>query len=68
MHKKFTVTITDDTEEWNAILKVSQVISDGLVSNNNTQYCYVTVFSNGIHVYADRTKSGIHTFRVCTKK
>lgn len=58
----------DDTEAWDAMLKVSQVISSGLVSNNDTQYCYVTVFESGINVYADKTKSGTHTFKVWTKK
>jgi len=36
---------------------VEKVIADGRISNNNTQYCYVTSWlSYGITVYADKNK------------
>ena len=43
---------------------VKAVIQDGLVSENNTAYCFITKWANGISVYADKTKAGTHVFNV----
>lgn len=34
------------------------VISNGKLSNNNTEYCYVTTFKNNDSVWFRKTKSG----------
>ena len=51
-----------------AVARVHRVIEDGLVSNGDTQYCYITHYQDGIGVYADRTKSGTHTFTITNRK
>jgi hypothetical protein len=47
-----------------AVYLVGEVIKQGKVSNANSQYCYVSVFSDGHKVYADKTKSETFTFKV----
>jgi hypothetical protein len=47
-----------------ALLYALKVVNGGLVSNGNKQYCYLTTFESGTRVYADKTKSGTHKFRV----
>lgn len=47
-----------------AMFYVAKVISQGLISKGGTQYCYCSLFANGVAVYADRLNSGTHTFRI----
>lgn len=47
-----------------ALTYALKVINNGKISNNNTQYCHITKFESGYFVYADKTKSETHTFRV----
>lgn len=35
---------------------VKKVIRQGRISKNNTQYCYVTTWRDGIIVYTDKNK------------
>jgi hypothetical protein len=53
----------DDAE---AVRRVAIVMKDGLISNgtNGEQYCFASKFSDGVTVYANKTKSGTHSFRV----
>jgi hypothetical protein len=49
-----------------AVWRVAVVVKDGLISNgaNGEQYCFAATFSDGTTVYANKTKSGTHSFRV----
>jgi hypothetical protein len=60
---KITITSEGITDK-EALHYVLSVVDDGFVSNDNTQYCFMTSFTDGAKVYADKTKSGTHTFRV----
>ena len=42
--------------DYEAVLKVSQVISKGRVSKSETQYCYATLFEDGVIVFAELNK------------
>lgn len=53
--------------ELEAVTLVKTVMNSGLVSKNYTQYCYITTFTAGAKVYADKTKAGNFTFRVLNK-
>jgi hypothetical protein len=53
----------DDVSDFDALLHVQAVISDGRISGNGTCYCYVTKFSDGFYVYADKKKADIFTAR-----
>ena len=62
---KIIITIDDSKiSDEDGIKYISEVIKGGLVSNENTQYCYVTTFISGVRVYAEKTKRGTFTFRV----
>ncbi len=39
-----------------AILLVARVISEGRISNNNTEYCYASTFAGGISVVTSKNK------------
>jgi hypothetical protein len=41
---------SEKADNQTALERVSKVISGGRVSNNNKQYCYLTVFGDGICV------------------
>jgi hypothetical protein len=58
------IVTTDGVTDQEALYYALKVVNDGFVSNDNTQYCFLTTFKNGARVYADKTKSGTHTFRV----
>lgn len=45
--------------DYEALLHVQAVIRDGRVSDNGKSYCFVTRFSDGIVVYADKKKADI---------
>lgn len=47
-----------------ALDRVESVILHGRVSKNDSCYAYITTFSDGTVVYADRTPKGTDTFRV----
>ena len=47
-----------------AISYTEAVIHNGKISNNNTQYCYATVFKDNVVVYAYVTKTGNYAFTV----
>jgi len=51
-------------DDSSALTYVLKVILQGKISNEGTQYCYITQFESGHKVYADKTKSGTYTFRV----
>jgi hypothetical protein len=56
-------TVLDDVS---AMYYVMKVVQGGRVSGKD-QYCYLTTFKNGIHVYAHRTKRGTDVFRIVSK-
>ena len=63
------IKVKDNIPDNVAIRLVKSVIDEGLVSNNNTQYCYVTRFKpvdegKKITVYCDKGKTGSHLFEV----
>lgn len=51
----------DDISDYDALLHVQTVIRDGRVSDNGRCYCYVTRFSDGFIVYANKKKADIFT-------
>ena len=51
----------DDISDYEALLHVQTVIRDGRISKDGKSYCYVTIFSDDIIVYADKKKSDIFT-------
>jgi hypothetical protein len=60
----------DGMGETEALIYVHKVIGMGRISASDTQYCWVTAFENPknphekIYVSADKTKSGMDTFKV----
>ena len=58
------IIIHHDMTDLQAVYYAMKVIQEGKVSNNDTQYCYMTRFTNGVSVYADVTRTGVPTFRV----
>ena len=64
------IKVKDNIPDSLAVKLVWSVISKGLVSNNNTQYCYVTRFEpvaencKVVTVYCDKGKTGSHLFEV----
>ena len=51
----------DDISDYDALLHVQTVIRGGKVSRNGECYCYVTTFTDGIQVFADKKKADIFT-------
>lgn len=47
---KIYIDIRDDIDPEDAVRKVAHVISEGKVSKDNTVYCYLTTWSDGIAV------------------
>jgi hypothetical protein len=63
--KKIIIHIDDAISDTEAIRLVLDVIEEGRISNQNSQYCYITQFASGPSVYADRhPKTGTDVFRV----
>ena len=64
--RKITITYDNEVEKIEAILAVESFIEQGRVSvsKNGPCYCFVTTFTNGGAVYAERTKKGTDTFHV----
>ena len=60
--------INSELSDFQAAYYVLQVIKQGKISKDNTQYCYVTRFTNGVTVYSDVTQKGTPTFRVMASK
>lgn len=58
------IITSDGLSDIEALACVINVVNEGKVSNKNTQYCFVTKFTNGCIVYAEATKSGTNTFKV----
>lgn len=55
--KQILIKFPDDITDEQAMAYVSTVIKQGKISKNNTKYCYVTVFSDGMRVSAnDRSR------------
>jgi hypothetical protein len=65
---KIIITTHGDVRVDQALMVVNEVVKDGFVSENNTQYCYLTTFLSGLKVYADKTKAGTWTFKVWKSK
>lgn len=61
---KFNITIQDGIDDLLAVTLLEEVIRQGKISNDNTQYCYVTTWTTGHIVYADKTRTGNYTFRI----
>lgn len=51
----------DTMSDYAALKYVQSVIASGRISQNGKCYTYVTEFSDGIIVYADKKKSDIFT-------
>ena len=62
---KIIINNESSLDELTAISRVARVIKGGFVSKgeNGEQYCFVTTFEDS-HVFAWKTKSGSHVFRV----
>ena len=59
----------DDLTDTGALFYVTEVIYQGRISKDDTQYCYATRFGGSfVTVYASRTKNGTDTFRVVGDK
>jgi hypothetical protein len=55
---KIIIDIRDDIDPTAALLYVGHVIHQGRISKNNTKYCWITVFHDGVQVIArDNRKS-----------
>jgi len=52
-----------------ALKLVQSVVDGGMISNgpNGEQYCFATAFTSSI-VYADKTKTGSHSFTILRTK
>lgn len=61
---KIIIHAPDNLPAYQATALVGNVIGAGFLSNNGTRYCFATRFHSGVSVYADKTKSGTHVFRV----
>lgn len=64
--KRLILNIMDDSiDDDEALYKVAMVVQGGKVSETSKgeQYCFATVFRDGIMVEAHKTKLG-HSFRV----
>ena len=65
IERRLIINIRDKTvDDQLAVSAVLAVIQQGKISNNDTQYCYVTRISNGLAVCADRNKNGNDVFNV----
>lgn len=53
-----------NVDDSTALTYALKVINQGKISNENTQYCYITRFESGHVVFADKSKVGTYTFRV----
>lgn len=60
---KIIINIKDDTPFNSALECVQQVIKQGRISDDGRSYCYLTVFTNTIHVAAVANKKS-DTFTV----
>lgn len=55
---KVYIDIRDGIDHATAVDRVARVMSKGRISDNNTKYCYVTTWEDGILVYTrERRKS-----------
>lgn len=59
--KKRIIINFEGVTEQTAIHKVSRVIDDGRVSKNDTHYCWLTVFSDGVVVSTCKKRKGQKT-------
>ena len=48
---KIIIDVRDDVDLEVAIERVKHVISEGRVSKNNTLFCFITTWSDGIRVH-----------------
>lgn len=55
---------SENIDDVDALVYVSQVVDQGKISNYEKQYCYVTRFNNGVYVTANLTKNNTHSFKV----
>lgn len=53
-----------DMRDYYALEYVKCAVHQGKISGNHDEYCYHSGFSNGVHVFAKKTKSGTHTFTI----
>ena len=60
---KIIINIQDDLDPDDAVRRVANIISEGRISNNGNDYCYVTTWVNGTTVTAKRNKKS-DTFTV----
>ena len=58
------IIIHHDMTDLQAAYYAMKVILKGKGDSNDTQYCHMTRFTNGVSVYADVTRTGVPTFRV----
>lgn len=56
MNEKLIIENQTNIPMSDAILYIAVVIEDGRISNKNTEYCYHTSFTNGIHVASFKNK------------
>jgi len=61
---KIIIQFGDETPPQVALARVEEVINRGRLSDEGKCYSYVTTFTDGTYVYADRLKSGTDKFRV----
>ena len=54
--EKIIIQNETDLPMTDAMVYVKHVISHGRISKDETQYCYVTTWPDGVIVYADKNK------------
>lgn len=67
---KILITNHSDLTEAQVLYRCAQVATKGRVSESidGPCFCFVTTFSDGSTVYAERTKGGADTFRVTRRR
>jgi len=61
MERKIIIKNNSSLSDEDALYFVLKVVKGGKVSNNNTQYCYISLVktkTTEIQIYCDETKSG----------
>lgn len=63
-NRKISININDCLSDEIAVDSVLKVIQEGKISNNGTQYCFVSIIDKSFYVYANLTKKGNYSFTV----
>lgn len=67
-YKKVNIKIEEGINLLTATGRVMQVINEGRISGDETKFCAITTWGDGIVCVADQTKTGTDTFTIARKK